>query len=231
MPTLPGFPPVEITLRRTARARRFSLRVSRLDGRVTLSLPPRAALAEAMAFARDQEQWIRDALSAVAPPPPVALGSVIPVEGRMLRLEQTNGGAVRQDGDALLIPGDAARAGVRAAAFLRMLARNRLSSASDRYAALVDRRFSRITLRDTRSRWGSCTVDGALMYSWRLAMAPPEVLDYVAAHEVAHLVEMNHAPAFWAVVRRLRPGFAAERAWLRREGGSLHGYRFGGTGD
>ncbi len=97
--------------------------------------------------------------------------------------------------------------------------------------ALVGRPFHRLTLRDTRSRWGSCTVDGGLMYSWRLAMAPPEVLDYVAAHEVAHLVEMNHAPAFWAVVRRLVPDYAPRRAWLKQHGQRLHAYRFGGEGD
>ncbi|MEY3959547.1 MAG: hypothetical protein RIR14_200, partial [Pseudomonadota bacterium] len=86
-------------------------------------------------------------------------------------------------------------------------------------------------LRDTRSRWGSCTAEGALMYSWRLIMAPPPVLRYVAAHEVAHLVEMNHSPQFWAVVDRLYPGWEAQRAWLRSHGSALHGLRFQPAGD
>jgi hypothetical protein len=85
---------------------------------------------------------------------------------------------------------------------------------------------ARITLRDTRSRWGSCTADGALMYSWRLILAPPSVLDYVAAHEAAHLVEMNHSARFWALVERLCPDWQAERAWLRREGAALQAWRF-----
>ncbi|MFN6979665.1 MAG: M48 family metallopeptidase, partial [Gemmobacter sp.] len=123
-------------------------------------------------------------------------------------------------------PGAAAGAGARVAAFLRLLARDRLAAACDAHAARAGRRYVRLVLRDTRSRWGSCTAQGALMFNWRLAMAPPAVLDYVAAHEVAHLVRMDHSPAFWAEVERLRPGHAADRAWLRRHGGALHGWRF-----
>jgi predicted metal-dependent hydrolase len=131
------------------------------------------------------------------------------------------------EGDALVVPGDAGRAGVRVGAFVKTLARERLAAASDRYARQVGRAFSGITLRDPRSRWGSCTAEGALMYSWRLAMAPPDVLDYVAAHEVAHLVEMNHSAAFWAVVARLRPDWKVQRDWLRGQGAELQAYRFG----
>jgi predicted metal-dependent hydrolase len=184
-----------------------------------------------MAFARAQEEWIRRALSALPSVAPVGHGSVLPVEGRMLMLQPAPGRLVRVEGDSLLVPGEPAQAGARAKAFLKTLARDRLTAASDRYAAVVERRFSRVTLRDTRSRWGSCTADGGLMYSWRLSMAPPDVLDYVAAHEVAHLVEMNHAPAFWSVVERLMPGYGQRRAWLRRHGQELHGYRFEAAGD
>lgn len=227
MPVLPGSPPVEIVLKRSARARRFSLRVSRLDGRVTLSLPARAREAEAMAFARAQEGWLRETLAEMPVRQGVGIGSVIPVEGRAMRLVSASGRGVRVEGDSLLIPGDPAQAGVRAGAFLKALARDRLVAASDRYAAMIGRRVARVSLRDTRSRWGSCAADGALMYSWRLVMAPPAVLDYVAAHEVAHLVEMNHSDRFWAVVERLYPGWQVQRKWLHAEGQALHGLRFG----
>ncbi len=227
MPVLPGLPPIEITLRRSARTRRFSLRISRIDGRVTLTLPPRAREAEAMAFARGQEGWIRDALQALPPGAVVGIGTCVPVEGRPLTVVPGTGRVVRVDGDALLVPGDAGRAGVRVGAFLKTLARTRLVAASDTYAARVGRAFTGVTLRDPRSRWGSCTATGGLMYSWRLVMAPPDVLDYVAAHEVAHLVEMNHSSAFWEVVARLRPDWQVQRDWLRGQGGALQGYRFG----
>jgi predicted metal-dependent hydrolase len=227
MPHLPGNPPIEITLRRSARSRRFSLRVSRATGQVTLTLPPRARESEAMAFVAAQEGWLRQALSALPTVAQVSLGDYLPVEGRLLRLVAGPGRMVRADGDVLLVPGDPAQAARRVAAYLKTLARTRLVAASDHYAALVGRRFSAISLRDTRSRWGSCTADAGLMYSWRLAMAPPDVLDYVAAHEVAHLVEMNHSPAFWAVVTRLRPDWKLQRHWLRTQGGALQAFRFG----
>jgi predicted metal-dependent hydrolase len=106
--------------------------------------------------------------------------------------------------------------GPRVAAWLKVLARDRLAQASTRYAGLVGRRYSSLAIRDTRSRWGSCSPDGRLMYSWRLIMAPPPVLDYVAAHEVAHLVELNHSPAYWTVVTAICPDWKDHRAWLGR---------------
>jgi predicted metal-dependent hydrolase len=111
-------------------------------------------------------------------------------------------------------------------AFLKALARERLAEASDRHAAALGRGFGRLTLRDTRSRWGSCSPDGRLMYSWRLIMAPPPVLDYVAAHEVAHLVELNHSPAYWKVVTGICPDWKVHRNWLKTQGSGLHRLRF-----
>jgi predicted metal-dependent hydrolase len=198
---------------------------------VTLSVPKGAREAEALAFARQQENWIRRAIAALPPKAVVTHGTCLPVEGRNLTLVPATGRLVRVEGDSLLVPGGPEQAGARAMAFLKVLARTRLTEASDRHAATLGVRYSRLSLRDARSRWGSCTADRSLMYSWRLAMAPAEVLDYVAAHEVAHLVEMNHAPAFWAVVARLDPDFAARRAWLRRCGHDLHGYHFAAVGD
>lgn len=226
MPVLPGNPPLEIVLRRSGSARRFSLRVSRLDGRVTLSLPARAREADAMAFARTQEGWLRQTLASLPGADLVAIGASLPVEGRMLTILPGTGRAPRIEGTTLLVPGDPAQVGARTGAFLKVIARERLTRASDFHAQRLGLGYSRLTLRDTRSRWGSCSADRALMYSWRLIMAPPSVLDYVAAHEVAHLAQMNHSPAFWAVVERLCPGWQIERNWLREHGQGLHAYRF-----
>lgn len=229
MPVLPGPPAIDVALKRSARAKRFSLRVSRVDGKVTLTLPPRGREADALRFLHDHEQWLREAvtrLGAFAPQTP-APGTQIPIEGQMLTIESGPGRSIRIQDDRLILPGDPQQAAPRIAAFLRVLARDRLARASSHYAGLVGRDYSRLSLRDTRSRWGSCTWDGALMYSWRLIMAPPSVLNYVAAHEVAHLVQMNHSPQFWAVVEKIYPGWQSQRDWLKREGQTLHSYRFG----
>lgn len=228
MAVLSGAPPVEVHLKRSSRARRFSLRVSRLDGKVTLSMPFRAREGEAMAFLRGHEDWLRQTLAAMPGTAlqPVGLGMELMVEGRKLLLAPGSGRGLRVEGERLLIPGNSAAAGARVAAWLKTLARDRLALASSRYAGLVGRSYSSLALRDTRSRWGSCSPDGRLMYSWRLIMAPPEVLDYVAAHEVAHLVELNHSPAYWKVVDRICPGWQVHRAWLKDQGGALHRFRF-----
>jgi hypothetical protein len=228
MAVLPGSPPVEVYLKRVASARRFSLRVSRLDGKVTLSMPLRAREGEALAFLKGQEGWLRQTLQAMpdAARKTVGLGTPVPVEGRELVLSPGKGRSIRVEEHRLLVPGDPATAGPRVAAWLKVLARDRLAKASTHYAGLVGRRYSALALRDTRSRWGSCSPDGRLMYSWRLIMAPPEVLDYVAAHEVAHLVELNHSSAYWAVVDRIYPGWQVQRAWLHQHGQTLHRLRF-----
>ncbi|REC58740.1 M48 family peptidase [Rhodosalinus sediminis] len=224
---LPGNPPLTLTLRRSARARRIALRVSALDGTITLTVPRGASEAEALDFARAKADWLRarvaDRLGAVV----VGHGAALPVEGRTLTLAPGAGRRVQAEGAVLRVPGPAEQAGVRTQGWLKALARERLAAAADRHAASLGRPYARITLRDTRSRWGSCSDRGALSFSWRLVMAPPEVLDYVAAHEVAHLAEMNHSAAFWAVVRRLYGPHEAERRWLHEEGPALHRYRFG----
>ncbi|SFE84112.1 M48 family metallopeptidase [Roseivivax sediminis] len=223
---LPGNPPISVDLRRSRAARRMSLRLSGLDGRVTLTLPARVPEAEGLAFLRDKEAWLRRHLSDQAPAVTIGLGATIPVEGEPCEIAPGTGRAVRREGDVLHVPGDPERVASRLQAWLKARARDRLAAASDRHAAALGRGIKRITLRDTRSRWGSCSHEGALMYSWRLILAPPEVLDYVAAHEVAHLVEMNHSQAFWDVVTRLYGDWKAPRDWLRHEGSGLHRYRF-----
>ena len=219
---LPGNPPIPVELRRSARARRMTLRLSGVDGQVTLTLPRRVPEAEGLAFLREKEDWLRGHLEARAPDVAVGIGSVLPVEGVPSEIRPGQGRGVLRAEGALLVPGDPARAGVRVQAWLKARARDRLAEASDRYAAALGRPYTRLTLRDTRSRWGSCSSEGALMYSWRLAMAPPDVLDYVAAHEVAHLAEMNHSPAFWATVAEIAPHPKKSRAWLREHGARLH---------
>ena len=221
---LGGDPPVEVALKRSARARRFTLRVSRSSGQVTLSMPHFARTAEAIAFLNDRADWVRKHLEASAAPARPLVGGVIPIEGRMRPIVPGKGRSARLvDGQVELPEG---QEGPCVAALLKQMARDRLVARSAHHAGVLGRGFGRITLRDTRSRWGSCSSRGDLMYCWRLIMAPPEVLDYVAAHEVAHLVEMNHSAAFWAVCDRLCPGYQQHRDWLRVNGAELLAWRF-----
>ncbi|MCU0907748.1 MAG: M48 family metallopeptidase [Rhodobacteraceae bacterium] len=223
---LSGDPPVEITLRPSARARRISLRVSRSDGAVTLSHPSWTSADEALAFARSKSDWLRRTLETAPRPATLGFGDMVPVAGRLHRIVPAPGRVPVLADDTLALPGVAADVPRRLAQLLRLRARDALAGACDRHAAAVGRRYSALVLRDTRSRWGSCSAEGRLMFSWRLAMAPPTVLDYVAAHEVAHLVRMDHSAAFWKVVAGLCPAYPTHRAWLRRDGSALMAIRF-----
>lgn len=223
---LAGEPPIPVVLRRSARARRISLRVSRLDGRVSLTLPRGVREGEGLAFAREKEGWIRTQLAGQAAQVFVGCGQEIMLEGRPLRIEAGTGRAVSVQGGALLVPGQAERVAARVQGFVKQVARERLVAAADRYTERLGRPYSRITLRDTRSRWGSCSSAGALMFSWRLVMAPAAVLEYVAAHEVAHLAEMNHSSKFWDRVEDIHGPYHEQRKWLRQNGEILHRYRF-----
>ncbi len=221
---LPGEPPIPLVLRRSGRARRISLRIPQLDGRVTLTMPNGVRDKEALEFAASKASWIRDHLSAREDDVMVRHGAVLPIEGKMCRIVAASTKRVTMHPEEVAVPEDSA--GSRLQSWLRTLARERLATAADQYAGALGQSYARITLRDTRSRWGSCSSQRALMFSWRLILAPPEVLRYVAAHEVAHLAEMNHSPAFWANVGHLYGAYAPARRWLRENGAGLHRYRF-----
>lgn len=219
-----GPPMTRIAVTRSARARRLSLRVSRLDGTIKLTVPQRCSERAARAFVQERADWLAQALDGVERPIRVDIGMRLPVAGRMVEVIDGTAKSARLDGDTLLVPAQRAAAATRS--FLIEAARARLADRVPHYASQLGKRAAKITLRDTRSRWGSCTTRGDLMFSWRLAMAPVEVLDYVAAHEVAHLVEMNHSPAFWAQVEAIYPGYKSLRRWLKTDGPALHRYRF-----
>jgi len=221
-----GDPPIEVILRRSARARRYSLRVSAAERRVSLTMPVRASEAAALRFARAREGWLRAALERLPEARAIRFGETFPFRGRERRLCPGTGARVVLHRDRIELPGGPAELPARLRGFLKVQARDRLTAEAADFATALGRPISRITLRDTRSRWGSCSEGGRLMFSWRLIMAPPGVLSYVVAHEVAHLVEMNHSPAFWALVERLMPGHSRHRSWLRENGALLHSYRF-----
>lgn len=219
-----GSPPIPLVLRVSARARRLSLRVSSLDGRVTLTRPAWVRAEDAMDFARTRENWVRMQLGRQQAPLRVADTVDIPIEGHMATVRVGARRGVALEEDTLCAPRHGTGAAIEA--FLKERARDRAREAVERHARGIGRDVTRLSLRDTRSRWGSCTSKGSIMLSWRLIMAPPEILDYVAAHEVAHLRYMDHSAAFWDQVEALFPGHKRASGWLRDHGPGLHRYRF-----
>jgi predicted metal-dependent hydrolase len=223
---LQGDPPITVDIRASKSTKRLSLRVSRLDGRITLSKPARVRPSEAMDFALEKETWIRKQLAGQIETIIPSHGGHVLFTGHDAPIVKTSSGPVRYEDGQFFVPGDSTRVPARLAAFLKTTARTRLAVASDAYARELVTKYQRISLRDTRSRWGSCTSSGNLMYSWRLIMAPSDVLDYVAAHEVAHLLEMNHSAAYWANVARIFPDYETPRRWLWENAARLHSYHF-----
>lgn len=215
-----------IVYRRSPRARRLSLRVDSKAGAVVVVMPSRASAAAAERFVATHAGWVLRQLARLPAAVPFADGAVVPVMGREVTLRHLPASRLgaRLDGDALLVSGGAEHFPRRVRDYLKSLARRELAARATAAAARLGRQPGRVGVRDGASRWGSCTAAGALSFSWRLILAPPWVLDYVVAHEVAHLVHLDHSPRFWAVVRELNPDAARARAWLARHGGALHRY-------
>ncbi|HEX2593030.1 MAG TPA: SprT family zinc-dependent metalloprotease [Rhizomicrobium sp.] len=221
--------PVEVTMRLNPRARRLIVKVHPSTGEVTVVAPTKRAMAHALDFAQGQTDWIATKLAHVPVQVPLAPGSRIPFCGVMHTIvSRTNGPAPVwiEDGEEprLCVAGRAEHASRRILDFLKKEARRILSERSTHFAEKLGLKPRRIVIRDTTSRWGSCSAQGVLSYSWRLILAPSDVLDYVVAHEVAHLVEMNHSARFWRQVSLLMPGYEGPQAWLAGNATQLHRY-------
>lgn len=222
-------PDISVAIRRSRRARRLTLTVPHDGGPPRVTAPPRVATSEIRMFLLRQGDWLRQAMDRAPAPEVVRIGAQVPVAGRMRQIVERTGPRrppFLEEDRLVLTGGDPAAAAKRIEVWLKEVARAALTPIAEDCAEAVGGRIGRITMRDTKGRWGSCSSDGNLNFSWRLAMAPPAVLDYVAAHEAAHLIEMNHGPRFWALVEDLRPDWRAQRTWLRKRGGALHRYRF-----
>ena len=228
-----------IALRRHTRARRYTLRVQAATRSVVLTMPTRGSLREAKGFAERNGPWIAARLKRLPQAIPFEDGITLPLRGvshTIVHRPGTRGTAWTEtakdgskDGPILCVAGGRAHMTRRVRDFLKKEAKHDLTVASRRYAAALGVKIKRITVRDQTSRWGSCTADGVLSYSWRLILAPPHVLDYLAAHEVAHLVEMNHSAHFWRVVKRICPDYERAKDWLNAQGNALHRYGEDGT--
>ena len=220
--------PVALAVRRSRRARRLYLRVdpaAPAEFPVELVLPRGVALAEGLRFARDMAGWVGRRLKALPATVPFAEGTPLEVGGEALVIRHVGGrGPTRREGGSLLVAGEGEHVARRVRDWLKAQARAILAERSRAAAARIGRQVTGVRLSDPRSRWGSCSSDGRLAYSWRLILAPAFVLDYVVAHEVAHLVHPNHGPRFWKLTGELCGDTEAPRTWLNRNGARLLRY-------
>ncbi len=223
-----------VAIKRLTSARRFTLRVRAAAQDVVLTMPARSAMRQAEDFVQRHAEWIAQKLARLPDRLPFVPGAEIPFRGaghRLLHVAKPvagrSGPAWLDDASnppAICVSGDTAHFERRIVDFLRREARREIEKSARAHIGAVGRAPVSITLKDTSSRWGSCSAKGALNFSWRLILAPPFVLDYLVAHEMAHLRHHNHSEHFWALTRKLCPATAKAEAWLKLYGAQLHRY-------
>lgn len=215
---------VPVEVRRSAAARRLTLRADSARGAVRITLPPRMAVTRVHDFIDSHLGWIAARVAVWPSARPFAPGASVPVEGveRIVDWCPSRPRTARLDGDRLVVGGPLEGLPGRIERFLQRHALALLESETRALAAQIGRKVARVSVRDTASRWGSCSGDGAIAYSWRLVLMPPEIRRSIVAHEVAHLVHLNHSPSFHALAAELHPGHASARRWLKRHGAGVH---------
>ncbi len=215
---------VPLKIRRNKQAKRILLRFDALAGEIRLTLPLRARLQEGLAFIHQSRGWLHQQLNKIETRRPSLFDGPLTVLGKTLAVKCDEGRPRRifEEGNCLIVGGPAEHAEARLKRWLKKAARSFMEERCIFYSDKLGVEHRKITLRDTRSRWGSCSASGNLSFSWRLVFAPEAVADYVAAHEVCHLREMNHSPAFWQLVAGLCPDHKTAKAWLRKNGSQLH---------
>lgn len=219
----------QINLRRSKVARRLVLRVSRSTGKISLTLPENYPLEAAKAFILKNKGWMEVRKSHIPPKIPFSNLAIIPIRGKQYQIIKKNGRGISHleehtENPSLIVYCEEKHVSRRVKDFLKKNARHDLAQAVQKYTQRIGKPAKRITLKDTQSRWGSCSSKGFLNFSWRLILAPPFVLDYLAAHEVAHLVEMNHSQRFWKLTRSLCADTDQAERWLKEYGSTLHRY-------
>ena len=221
-PLLPEAPCL-VRWRRSARARRVSLRICPAEGAVVVTLPMKIGRRQGLALLTEHAGWVLQRVAALAPERPLTPGAPVPIGGvdHLIQHDPARRGVAMLEGGILCVSGEAAFVPRRVRDFLRAEALRRIITAAKPHATALGVTPRAIRLKDTKSRWGSCAPDRTLAFSWRLVMAPGWVLDYVVAHELAHLREMNHSPRFWALVEQQSPHRHAATLWLRQHGAAL----------
>ena len=218
-------PDLEIFLRQNSNSRRITLRISALDGKITITGPNYLDFAEFKKFAESKKSWLKSKRESFEPPIFISEGMEIPISGTNTKILFSDVQEPKKVNGILFVSKEKP-VSTQVKKYLKEIGRIHLAYICKEFAERLGSKVHKITLRDTRSRWGSCSNDAKLMFSWRLILAPEDVLAYVAAHEVAHLKHMNHSKDFWETVEYLFGTYKKERAWLKQNGPSLHRYKF-----
>ena len=217
---------LEVRVRLNPRARRMIVKVNPATGEISVTAPSRRGVAHALDFARGEKDWIAGQLAKAPGPVLMTAGSTLPFRGKPheIRYAARGPSPVWIEDGVIWVSGSEAHMPRRVLDFLKSEGRKAFEIRALHHAAKLGVKPSRITVRDTASRWGSCSTARSLSFSWRLILAPDFVLDYVVAHEVAHLREMNHSPRFWAHVKSLIADKNLAQDWLRANGRELQRY-------
>lgn len=216
-----------IVAKESSRSKRFSLRFNPSRRHFVLTIPPFSGIHRLKQFLNDSAQWTQKILDS-NDPQKTATPSEITILGQKLNIvyEEKKTSHLWQSDDSLYLRAPFQKKSRALESWLRQRAFNHFSHLATTFCLKIDASFSKLSIKDTRTRWGSCTHKKALNFSWRLLLAPPEISFYVCAHEVAHLKEMNHGPAFWRLVSILDPNHHAARKWLKEQGCSLFSIQF-----
>jgi predicted metal-dependent hydrolase len=214
---------VGVIVRRSARARQIAIRIDPAKGGAELVLPPRVSETEGLDFVHSRADWLLDRLAAMPPHVPFRDGETVPFRGapHLIVHDPNARGGVWTEPGQIFVSGHAEHLSRRLHDWMRREARIAITPLARIKADVLDRRPGKITIRDQKSRWGSCSSSGNLSFNWRLILAPETVLDYVVAHEVGHMAVPNHSRSFWKTVDRLTLHADHGRAWLRGNGDQL----------
>ena len=225
--------PATLEVNLNKRAKRLILKVDPVNSKAVITVPSKSWVPQALAFANARKSWIDDQMRTGARAHPFVHGAICPLRGEPHEI--VNEGLARENvhlrsavgqplSGKIIVGGDARHCNRRTVDWLKKEAKRDLSTWSDFYAQKVGKNRGRITIRDTKSRWGSCSSDGAMSFSWRLILAPPWVLQYVAAHECAHLVFLDHSAEYWRLLKSLQVDVDGAREWFASYGQRLHAY-------
>ena len=218
-----------VKVKRSKRARRVALRLDPKEGVMNLVVPPNMRLDNALRFAQLHEEWVKEILESLPPVKPFEDGTILPILGVKRRISVDYDPDYKRTDITLMktvlhVKTNQEDPSKRIRRFLKTLAKEELTKMTHKKAAVLKKHVSAVTIRDPKSRWGSCSEEGRISYSWRLIFAPMHAMDYVVAHEVAHLIYMDHSENFWRVCRKLSHNYSEGQNWMRHNGNILLRY-------